>query len=146
MRNTLIVMATLAAASVAAEPSPLAACRDIAADTARLACYDQLAGRPSPVGARPATDVHGATGFGFEQRRAPRVPDELRSRIVGLFDGWEPRTRFRLENGQVWQVTDGTRGAYQLQSPGVRITRGVLGNHYLQVDGAAQTIGVKRIE
>lgn len=70
----------------------------------------------------------------------------LESSISGLFEGWQPQSRIRLANGQVWQVTDGSEGVYARRDPKVRISRGTLGSFFMQIDGVSQTPRVRRIE
>ena len=55
-------------------------------------------------GARPADEGFRAYGFGGDS------PDrtEFSSRISGEFSGWGPNSVFTLDNGQQWQVTDGS--------------------------------------
>ena len=77
---------------------------------------------------------------------APAVPDAIESVIPGLFDGWGPQSRLRLANGQVWQISDGSEGTYDLRDPKVRIERGGLGGYFMRVEGLRQTPRVRRIE
>ena len=72
--------------------------------------------------------------------------DELRSRIPGMFEGWEAKTVLTLENGQAWQIADGSRAYYQLRSPLVRIVRGAVSGYYLEVEGVAQRPRVRRVK
>jgi hypothetical protein len=59
--------------------------------------------------------VAAAPEFGFESRVPAGVPEAVESRIAGRFDGWEPGMKIRLENGQVWQVSDGSRQAPRMR-------------------------------
>ena len=63
-------------------------------------------------------------------------PEAMESRIKGEFSGWEKRTLFRLENGQVWtQVNDDSYvHAPVLQSPKVKITPASFGTFWMDVD------------
>jgi hypothetical protein len=146
-----LLFATSTVASAADLPDVLK-CRGIATAEARLACYDRFVDQlqASPQAGRPRTPAAaGAPAraeFGLENRARSAQADEMRSSIDGAIDGWEPSTRFRLANGQVWQVIDGTRGAYLLRSPAVRISRGVMGNFFLQIDGVNQAISVRRVD
>ena len=54
----------------------------------------------------------------------------IESQIPGRFEGWQPNTRIRLANGQVWQVTDGSSRIYDVNNPKVEIRRGMLGAFY----------------
>lgn len=70
----------------------------------------------------------------------------MESTINGRFDGWVADTRFVLANGQVWQINDGSTTAYVAQlNAKVRVTRGLLGSYFMQVEGVSQMPRVKRL-
>lgn len=164
--SATVFVCTLAAA---ADPKSLAQCRALGVAAARLACYDAIP-LPPPVAAvpaapatsaRPAAPSGAATaaaanvppaatagelGFGLEHRAPAGRADEMVSRIVGPFRGWERRTRFRLANGQLWEIADGSRAAYWSSDPAVRITRGSLGSFHMQIEGVSTTPKVRRVE
>ena len=137
-------------------------CRIIPEAPARLACYDAIAlpgigsraGWGAPVAgaaaapaAAPSASAAPAGTFGLERRIAESAPDRLESRLAGVVEGWGPNTRFTLENGQVWQVSDGSRAYYgTLDKPKVSITRGMLGSFYMSIEGVAQTPRVRRVQ
>lgn len=150
----------------------LARCRAVADAAERLKCYDLIAPRagavaatgsptgtasaagamaagsgtaspPAPAGSAPAV---AAARFGLEHLSMPGASDEVRSSIPGRFTGWEAKTRWRLANGQVWQVADGSRAYYQLESPAVRITRGALGSFFMEISGVSHAVPVRRVE
>jgi hypothetical protein len=68
------------------------------------------------------------------------------SRITGRFEGWGPKTRFTLANGQVWEVEDGTNASLWLDSPAVRVRRGFAGAYYLEIDGSNRSPRVRRLQ
>jgi hypothetical protein len=149
MRNilTLALAATLCAVAHA-DDSAVLRCRAITDAGARLSCYDAipLGGTTAPAvpAARAASP---AAAFGLESRAMPTqslVPS-IESAIEGPFDGWLPRTQFKLANGQVWEISDGSQAAYDLRNPKVRITRGVSGSFFIAIEGVAQTPRVRRI-
>lgn len=112
----------------------LESCRRISDIMARVACYDALpttsASAPQPV-TRP------------EVARGEAV---VESAVARDFSGWGPNERIALENGQVWQIVDGSTYA---TSPGKRkaaIRRGVLGADFLDVDGVALSPRVRRVK
>jgi hypothetical protein len=72
--------------------------------------------------------------------------DEIRSRYVGEFTGWDGKTVFRLENGQVWQQVRSGRLAWRADSPMVTIKRGFFGSYRLSVEGVNKQVYVKRIQ
>ena len=75
----------------------------------------------------------------------PRESQEIHSRIAGEFDGWEGRTRFTLENGQIWEQRRSSRWKICLQSPEVRLYQNFLGAWEMEVVAEDRTIGVRRI-
>ena len=143
-------------------------CASIAADAARLACYDavtevarrtssnapvatptadsrgQLEGAPD---SSPATSA-GVDAFGSEQVDDPEIsiPDEIQSRLVGEFSGWRGNTVFRLENGQVWRQSDDGRLVFQADAPLVTIRRGAFGTYRLSAEGVNSAVRVRRVE
>jgi hypothetical protein len=74
-------------------------------------------------------------------------PEAMEGRIKGEFSGWEKRTLFRLENGQVWtQVNDDSYvHAPVLQSPRVKITPASFGTFWMDVEGVNLPCRVKPV-
>lgn len=69
------------------------------------------------------------------------------STLQGEFRGFQKGLQFTLDNGQVWEQTDSaTLHGVRRTNPGVRITPGVMGVWYFQVDGANTRAKVKRIK
>jgi hypothetical protein len=156
-------------ADVAAD---LRRCRQIADATARVSCYDAIALPAAPASApaaaasatatpasiaappvaapataKPATTPTADPNFGLPVKVAPVGQDAVESTIVGRFDGWFPAARITLANEQVWEISDGSTAAYAArQSPKVRVTRGMLGSYFLEVEGISQTPRVKRVK
>lgn len=146
----LLPLAALAGEALA-DDTAILRCRGIPQAEARLACYDAITvGTASAPGTRPAAAATPAAAapstFGLEQRQPATAPEELKSRIPGRFQGWEGRARLRLENGQVWEVVDGSRGAYWLENPAVVIRRGTFGGFVMDIEGVAQRLRVRRVE
>ncbi len=73
-------------------------------------------------------------------------PERIRSRIVGDFSGWDGKTVFRLENGQVWRQR--TTGKYYItaKNPEVELYRNWLGLYWLRLVDTGKSVGVKRVE
>ena len=164
----LALAASLSLGTAAAQDERLVAtlnaCKAVPEPAARLACYDAALGRradapppePAPVAApapvapqsrvaaAPAPAGPPAADFGLT--RPPIEVQAIESRITGRFEGWGPGTRIELANGQVWEFTDGTRGAYDLASPAVRVKRGVLGSFFVEIEGVAATPRVRRVK
>jgi hypothetical protein len=153
-RSLPVLLAGVALAATAADGAALQRCSDLRDPAARLACYDAIplaatAATPSP--AIPATVVPSpAVTFGLESRPATSVAlaplPSIDSTIDGTFDGWLPRGQLKLANGQIWEVADGSTAAYRLQSPKVKITRGVSGTFFMAIDGVSQTPRVRRLK
>jgi hypothetical protein len=156
-----LLMCAVAAPSAFAQ-ADLQRCRAVADDRARLACYDALAAAPAP--ARPAAPVAAAAAvpaapaaaaapapappstFGLSARSASGAADEVQSHLPGLFEGWDPGTRLRLANGQVWRVMDGSSAATALREPKVRIKRAALGTYVMEIEGLNRSPRVQRLE
>jgi hypothetical protein len=131
----------------------LSQCAAVDNPTARLACYDALAGRaatpggagaaavpvpPAPV-APPAASVD---GFG----KPPPEPGALTARIVGKFTEWKLGTRIKLDNGQVWEAVEDRSFFYPNvpENPEVEITKGVFG-YRLEIKAIGRRISVRRV-
>jgi hypothetical protein len=136
-----------------ADNAALQRCRELRDTAARLACYDAIplnavAAPQAPP--QPPAAVAPAATFGLESRvLAPTAPerlDAIESAIDGAFDGWLPRTQLKLANGQVWEIADGSQAAYRLQSPKVKVTRGVSSSFFIAIEGVSQTPRVRRVK
>ena len=157
-----VLVSPVGAAQPAVELAALERCASIAADTARLACYDAVTdlARATSAPAAPrapsatedthaaATSPAGVDAFGAEQVEDPEisVPDEIQSRLVGEFSGWRGNTVFRLENGQVWRQSDSGRLVFRADAPLVTIRRGAFGTYRLSVEGVNSAVRVRRVE
>ncbi|HMJ06520.1 MAG TPA: hypothetical protein VK474_09725 [Chthoniobacterales bacterium] len=63
-----------------------------------------------------------------ENKVKVNVPEIIQSNIVGTFSGYNGRSRFTLENGQVWAQSQQVSRAYpRIESPPVLITKGQIG-------------------
>lgn len=73
--------------------------------------------------------------------------EPILARTEGPFPGFGKGRIFRLDNGQEWEQTDGTTlsGVRDTQ-PQLRITPGVMGVWYLQVDGFNTRAKVRRVK
>lgn len=161
MRHLALLSLALAAGPAFAENAPtLQACRAITDAAKRLVCYDAL---PLPTAASPAatatatapataTPVDTAAApdpakFGLEAKSVRAISvDSIDSQINGRFDGWGPKDRIKLANGQVWQIADDSNAAMSVTNPKVTIRRGALGVFYLEFEQSNRTAKVKRVE
>lgn len=113
------------------------------APTAAAAGPAPAAPAAAPV---PTAAAAGDAKFGQETMspEARGAPDRIESRILGTFKGWNGRTTFHLENGQVWQQADGSTYDTTLQDPQVVIKSLALG-YLLTLPGHSATVFVRRI-
>ncbi|HEX2012673.1 MAG TPA: hypothetical protein VJN44_17230 [Roseateles sp.] len=140
--RALLLMLLAATPALADEANTLRSCRALPEAAARLACYDAL---PLPAdNAKPAA----AGGlFGFARRPAAEPEAQaVESRIDGSFDGWQPRSQIKLANGQVWQIDDGSTGVFSASNPKVKISKGLLGGLFLEIEGLNHAPRVKRLQ
>lgn len=148
--RALLLAFAAAGPALAASDADLQRCRALPEAAARLACYDALPlGGPPAAAAAPAPAAPASpppASFGFEQKAAAAGPEMIESRISGAFEGWGAHTLFRLDNGQVWQVSDDSRAVMDLRDPKVRVVRGSFGSFFLEVEGRNQRARVKRVE
>ena len=69
------------------------------------------------------------------------------SRLLGQFRGWQGKTSFHLENGQVWQQVGNDKWAgVTLENPAVTIKPAFMGSWSLKVEGYNTSTKVKRIK
>ena len=108
----------------------------------------EQAAPPASVGQGAGAVATTEGGFGLEQVEGSKrnEVDEIRSRYVGEFTGWDGKTVFKLENGQVWQQSQSGRMSWKATNPMITIKRGFMGSYVLRVEGVNKTVRVKRIE
>jgi hypothetical protein len=162
MKSLLLLL--LVSSAALADDAALLRCRAIADPTARLACYDALplnaaetAKAPAPplqqtpeqfgLPAAKPSPVVAPEQFGLPPPK-PATPelDAIESTIPGHFDGWYPKQKIHLANGQVWQVIDVSSRNVFLTDPKVTIRRGLLSAFYMEFEHINQTVLVKRLE
>jgi len=146
MKFTPLLLLTLISGSALAQNAELQRCRAMPDKEQRVICYDALAARdaearpaPTPAATAPRTD-----DFGLPSQR-PGQAEVVESQIMGLVEGWGPNSLIRLANGQVWQVKDDSSAVLYLQSPKVRVRRGVMGTFVLELEGSNHTARVQRL-
>jgi hypothetical protein len=149
----------------AAEPPDPNDCRNLADDGDRLACYDAAFGRDSvnevaasrtdaateaPAEAETDTTPENSAVAEFGAEQVEQRIDHLEARLAGDFTGWTGNTKFRLDNGQVWEQTKNYIPNYEprepISQPRVTISRGLMGSYNLRVDGVKRIVQVKRIK
>lgn len=96
----------------------------------------------APVGYAAPTPAEDRIGFYSETTTTSVI-----SRIAGPFTGWDGKTKFTLENGQVWQqVESASLKGVNVDSPAVTIEPAFMGSFLLRVDGFNQRLRVRRIK
>lgn len=73
------------------------------------------------------------------------VNQGVTSRIVGEFSGWSGKTRFVLENGQVFEQRRRGRWKITLDNPEVHIRQNIMGAYEMEVVSEGKSIGVRRL-
>lgn len=103
---------------------------------------------PAASGGGAAAVASSEQGFGLERVEEAQDKDvkKIQSRYKGEFTGWDGKTVFPLENGQVWQQIESGRMAWKATNPMITIKRGFMGSYMLSVEGVNKTVRVKRIE
>ena len=97
-------------------------------------------GASAPVGSAPPSGDR----IGFRESESGGT---VTSRYVGEFTGWSGKTRFRLENGQVWEQSEsGNLRGVRLDNPVMTIKQGLFGSWHISVDGLRATTRVRRVE
>jgi hypothetical protein len=84
--------------------------------------------------------------FGMEHQAFKAELQSIESHIPGNFEGWRPRARILLANGQVWQINDDSSYVRDLKNPKVTIRRGALGSFFLEIEGDNHSPRVKRLQ
>lgn len=86
--------------------------------------------------------------FGLENELINKGTQEIQSRIINEFVGWDEDTVFELENGQVWiQSDNNTTFVYRGEpSPVATVKKGYFGSYRLKVDGFNKNVRVKRVK
>ncbi|HEY2676230.1 MAG TPA: hypothetical protein VGI65_04620 [Steroidobacteraceae bacterium] len=116
------------------------ACTRLAADSARLSCYDTAMGRPGPAASAanpqpaPLTTAAGTTN---SPKNLSAQVREVTPLPAGLY-------RLTLDNGQVWDTTQADSALMFKVNDAVTITRGLLGGHQISLAGHNTSVSVIR--
>lgn len=166
MLSFLLVSVSVGEATAQLQAAGLQRCPTIEDPAARLACYD--AAMPpvfprahSPVGPNAAATNLGAAStavspainskprgstFGLTQKRDAAEIQAIESTTIPGFRQWGPNERIRLENGQVWKVTDGSSGSLREVPAKVTIKKGMFGAYFLVFHESNWSPKVERVE
>lgn len=147
----ICVLLFLVSGAALADDNAMRTCRTMTDTASRLACYDRIELAPALAVAAPMPSPEQAFGLprpqALVQPPAPKKIDAIESTITGTFDGWGPNTRFKLANGQTWQVSDGSEAVLRpVTDQKVTIRRNFIGTIFLEIDGTNQAAKVKRVE
>ena len=165
---------SLGVTSAFANDAAVARCRGVADPAQRLACFDAIQTAPAsaaapkaplpdsprmvipavpkvtlvePAGSPTArVEKPSAALFGLEQQIQRTQADRIDTAIEGRFEGWIAKSQIALANGQVWQVSDGSRATLELVNPKVVIRRGFMGAFYMEFEGTNQSPRVRRVK
>lgn len=101
-----------------------------------------------PEGSGAASSSVAPAEFGFPEPPPDALEgsETLQARILPPFRGWDGRTIFRLDNGQVWQQRVSGRYTYLGDDTRVEITRNRMGFYELRLVSENRMVGVKRLE
>jgi hypothetical protein len=149
-----------------ANDAALQKCRSVTADKERLKCYDAInvstvtapvasptdqttsAANTAVTTTKSASPSSSSTAadFGLPATVPAAQVDKIQSNVAGRLSTWQQGTRIRLANGQVWQVTDDSRGFCDCDNPKVEITRGAFGTFFMEIAGKNNAPRVKRLQ
>lgn len=83
--------------------------------------------------------------MGFRREESER--EEIKSTIIGEFNGWKGKNIFKLANGQIWKQSEKTTFYIPKRSnPAITIKPKSMGSWQLHVDGFGRGVKVKRIK
>lgn len=156
----------LATPAYAAEEQPaavraLAACRDISEAAARLACFDRETGALLQSVEKKETVVLDQAEvrktkrslFGFTLPRLPFFGDgkdandapefqQIDTPIKSVRSIAYGRFRFTIEDGAVWETTEGIN-AFPKAGERVVIKKGVMGSYFIKFEGSRSVKGMR---
>ena len=81
-----------------------------------------------------------------QKEKKENEPDSIRLKIPGRFSGWDGKTYFRLDNGQVWKQVDNQTFYVNIKDPEVEISKGMFGTYFLSVVNYGSKCKVKRVK
>lgn len=147
----LLLLCLPLSAPASAQTASAAACRPLVDAVKRLACYDAwFDGQSSPAAAvsaaLPAAAKTAEAQFGLPESRRPDAVEAVHSAVGASFSGWGPNSHIRLDNGQVWQVVDGSSVALPQGARKVSVKRALFGNFTLEIEGLNTAPKVRRVE
>ena len=147
------------------DPAPgalaaLSACRSLADDRARLACFDRetaslvqsVERRETLVLDRDEVNRTRRSLFGFTSPKGPLFPSDdkaaepeftqIEAPIQTVRSTGYGRFRFSLEDGAEWQTTEGIN-AFPKPGQKVLIRKGMMGSYFIRFEGARAVKGMR---
>jgi len=121
-------------ANVATEPAPAAP-----------AVAPVVAPPSVPQASAVGAVVGSAAAFGLEEAAVDGDVKEVHAHIVGEFTGWNGKTTFTLDNGQVWRQSNSGIYSYKAQDPEIVIVKEFIG-YRLRVVATQAAVHVRRIK
>ncbi|HEV2111816.1 MAG TPA: hypothetical protein VGT99_10720 [Gammaproteobacteria bacterium] len=98
-------------------------------------------------GHAPCAQTAAAPAMSAQPVASAEPADEIVAHLDGSFTGWGNNTRFKLDNGQVWeQVDDSVLSIGAIKNPKVTIKKGLVSAYYLSVEGVNDSVPVRRIK
>lgn len=91
------------------------------------------------------TRIGTVQSFGLDQDTVDGEISGFTARIVGEFTGWDGKTQFVLDNGQVWRQSTPGRYRWKATDPEVTIERSMIG-YKLRLTETKRSINVRRIK
>jgi hypothetical protein len=101
---------------------------------------------------RPASEKKGPSWLGAlvtlqKAGSGPAEEEELKARLDGELKSFSGKRRFRLDNGQVWEMVEaGEYAGPVYQNPPVTISPGIFGSFWLRIPDGAVRVKVKPIK
>jgi hypothetical protein len=154
--TALLSMVFVLGAGPTASAATPQACAAIAADPARLACYDEIFRREpgaasSAAAAATASNPEADFGLTESAKRArdpekaqEEVPQSITSKVTAVSRRATGELVVTLENGQVWTQVSVDQRARVAAGDTVTVKKGALGSHLLVTAGRYAT-NVRRV-
>jgi hypothetical protein len=142
---TPVAGAAVATPAVAPAAAPIAPYDAVEPKVVMPAAIAAAATPAPPPSAPPKATLGTVESFGLPQDEVDGGIKEVRARVVGEFTGWDGKTTFTLDNGQVWrQAVSGTY-RFKATDPEVIIEKGFLG-YKLRLVETRRSVPVRRIK
>jgi hypothetical protein len=162
MRIALAAAAFLIAfdpGSASAGAGDVVACKKIADEHERLACFDRTSADLEKDMQASSEGLFGFLGLGATKQedfgKSPSLPEgqkkipqvaSVTSKIVGYSQGYDGKPVFTFENGQVWRSQDPKRIHMKLNGEDVATVRRSLLGYLITVNDATYELSVVRVQ